>query len=252
MGRKKHGRADDTQMWIPKKPKIGGDVPLSHLAALMQYTWRMKLGQTGFKMLEQPPPQGTSTKWVVRAVIGEDEMGYGEGPTRDAAMNKAALVCLHLFDPVGKSLAANLGHPDPAAVAKLAKEIEEVKPEDIAAARGGSYAIASNPSIMPPGHAGLPPQLGGPMGGAPPGPMAPPPMGMYGYAPPPMPYGYPGMPPPMPMPGMPMPGMMPGMMPPRGFMPPGPPGWYRPSSVFLHFFIFFKDQHARRKALPIT
>mmetsp|Transcript_32256 Transcript_32256/g.64281 ORF Transcript_32256/g.64281 Transcript_32256/m.64281 type:complete len:363 (+) Transcript_32256:399-1487(+) len=201
----------------------------------MQYLGKMKLGQPSFRILQQPTAQSHTTKWVVRAQLGDDQMGYGEGESKDEAMDKAALVTLHLFDPVGKSLAANILHPDPAQLVQLAKDIENVKPEDIAAARGGGgggYGGAMNPSIMPPGSVGMgrgppPPQ----MQGFAPHPFA----GGYGAPPPPMPYGAYGAPPPMPygaypptmhapmggLPQPPMPAGMPGMLPRPGFAPPG-------------------------------
>ena len=178
--------------------------------------YKFKLGQTAFKMLEQPP---ASQKWVLRAVIGEDEMGYGEGSTREEAMDKASIVTLHLFDPVGKSLAANIVHPDAGQIAKLARDIEAVKPEDIAAARG---QMPMNPAILPPGAMPGMPMPGMPMPGMPYG--YPPPMYGAPYGAPPMyaPYGLPpgGMPPPY---GAPAPGPFgaPGPPPPRP--PPGLP-----------------------------
>ena len=226
------------------------DEPLSHLNALMQYISKMKLGQTAFKILQEPGQgQNGNNKWFVRAVIGDcDEMGFGEGETREAAMEKAAIVTLHLFDPIGKSLAANINHPDPGQLSKLARDIESVKPEDIIMARNQGPI---NPGILPaglqappvappqPGYGMMPaPPYGAPNGMVNPYGMAPlpgaypmPPYGQpvgmpspYGMAPPPGPYGYPygqpaaqGQPYGAPRPGVPPPA--PPAAPPPGGMP---------------------------------
>lgn len=247
MGKKKRQQqSEEIPMWIPKKPKVSRDEPLSHLSALMQYVYKFKLGQVAFQLLEQPP---ASQQWAVRAVIGEDKMGFGEGSTRDDAMNKASLVTLHLFDPLGKSLSANVTHPDEKELTKLASAIENVKPEEVMRARGhdlSSMHGGMNPSILPPGSVPRPPHPGAgappPPPGAyampqqpgimprppfpgmipPPGPYPPPP-GMGGYAPP---QGYGMMPPHSNYPPQPGYGGMP--PPPRGYVPPGayppPPG----------------------------
>lgn len=226
MGRK---RAQDVEssipIWIPKKPKTGRDDPMTPLNALMQYSSKFKLGQIKYQIIKQPP-NPENNKWTMRALIGEDEMGFGEGDTREAAMQKGALVTLHLFDPTGKSVCSNIIHYDSSQLDKLEKMIESVKPEDISRAKG----------TLPPAYTAPPPtliplhQFSGPPGPPGYGMMQPPPypgmmppyMSPYGMMPPPHgPPGY-GMHPP------PYPGMMP---PPYGFQPGMPqPGWAPPPS----------------------
>eukprot|EP00617_Octactis_speculum_P006215 CAMPEP_0185773968 /NCGR_PEP_ID=MMETSP1174-20130828/76125_1 /TAXON_ID=35687 /ORGANISM="Dictyocha speculum, Strain CCMP1381" /LENGTH=278 /DNA_ID=CAMNT_0028460919 /DNA_START=26 /DNA_END=858 /DNA_ORIENTATION=- len=243
MGKKKRGGLpQEIPLWIPKRPKVVANGPLTHLNALMQYINKFKLGQCAFKQVKKgtgmQPPLNT---WVMRAVIGEgDEMGQGTGESREDAIEKAALVTLHLFDPNGKSLAANISHPDPGQLTKLARDIENVKPEDVAASKQPIVKAlmlshlppgSAPPAVMIPQAPGMPPLLhapGAPPRGTPPGLQHPSSASMAGT---PGSFGSamarPSFAPPM-MPGMP-PGMSPGMgghpgypgMPPMGHMPMG-------------------------------
>ena len=104
-----------------QKPKVSYHEPLSHLNALLQYASNFKLGQIKFTILQD----GTHTgQWRLQAVIGEDAMSEGEGDTRDKAIEVASIMTLALFDPNGKSLAANISHPDSSQLTKLARDVE--------------------------------------------------------------------------------------------------------------------------------
>lgn len=81
----KNKRLDEEQgLWYPKKTKAEPGEPLGYLNTLLQYVTKLKLGQLGFKIIEQPPE---ADKWAMRAFIGMDEMGLGDSDSRDGAQN---------------------------------------------------------------------------------------------------------------------------------------------------------------------
>jgi hypothetical protein len=245
MGRKRNQEEESKiPIWVPKRPKMGRDDPMTPLNALMQYSSKFKLGQIKYQILHEPSK--TDNKWIMRTVVGEDEMGFGEGPTKDAAMEKGALVTLHLFDPTGKSVCGNIVHHDVIELNKLQNLIENVKPEEISRAKGEVAAAATDTAVAPPptliplhppqtpyGAYGMPPPGYPPM--MPSAPYGYPMMSPYGGHPhhQPPPYGHPHHHQPLPPHMMMMqqqqqsfPPMMP--PPPYGYQPQSlsqPPGW---------------------------
>ena len=126
MGRKRGGASNNSDkqaaVWIPKRPKVTHNEPLSHLSAIMQYTGKFKMGEVKFTILAD----GTSTgAWKVQTVINEEPMCEGEGDSRDKAIEEASISTLALLDPSGKSLDANVHHPDPSQLTKLQRAVEE-------------------------------------------------------------------------------------------------------------------------------
>lgn len=136
-------------------------------------------------------------------------LGTAQDKDKEKALDKAAKMTLHLFDPTGKS-------------AQIDGKPLTLNQNELAAA---PVALPPRPMM-----GGPPPPMAYP--GMPPRPMGMPPGGGY-FMPPP---GMPGMPPRPPFPGMP-PGMPPppmpgaGMPPFQGGMPPRPPPGLPPGAM---------------------
>jgi hypothetical protein len=143
-GKKKKGGAqvgidddDEADLWTPKKPKLrhqlkqdGMNVPsLTHLNALQQYVGKFKLGDAKFRVLEQPtatsiPGRSYGKQWRVQVVVGLDSWAFGEGLSRDAAVERASILTLNLFDPNATSIVAAVYHPNPRELQRLGWDIE--------------------------------------------------------------------------------------------------------------------------------
>ena len=213
MGKKKRQHANEIHeipIFHAKKAKIlMQDADLTALAALHKYCAKFKLGQVGYRQKRAEP-------YVITCVMDGQELGTAQHADKDTAMEKASLLTLHLLDPEGKSVCANLNHPDENELKRLAQHIANAKVDQakhIPLEYQTGAMAAAGPGAMPGGA--MPPMgFGGMM---PPGMM--PPMGAM--RPPMMPPGMPSMP----MPGMPPmpPGMPPGMRGAPPMMMPMPP-----------------------------
>jgi hypothetical protein len=204
MGKKKRGR-DDAQVIVHPSKKMrtpGQGFPCT--SALWEYCTKYKLGTFSFLQL-------TSHPFTFQCRMDGSVLGTAQDKDKDKALEKAAKMTLHLFDPTGKS-------------AQIDGKPLTLNPTDIAAV---PMPPAQSPGGQMGGYGGMPPR--GPMAGA-----MPPPNGYF------MPRGMPhGMPPPLmgggmpPRPpfGMPPPSMMGAPPPFHGGMSPRPPPGMPPGAM---------------------
>ena len=124
MGKKKRQHANEIHeipIFHAKKAKIlMQDADLTALAALHKYCAKFKLGQVGYRQKRAEP-------YVITCVMDGQELGTAQHADKDTAMEKASLLTLHLLDPEGKSVCANLNHPDENELKRLAQHIANAK-----------------------------------------------------------------------------------------------------------------------------
>lgn len=71
---------------------------------------RFKLGAPGFR-------EKGSNPFVITVVLNGSELGTAQHAQKESAMEKASLITLHLLDPDGKSIIANIHHSDEVSLA---------------------------------------------------------------------------------------------------------------------------------------
>ena len=107
MGKKKRPLgSEDSELVYAKKQKTiyAPDDGLSALAALHLYARKNKLGVPGFR--ERATPDPSQQAYVCTVVLDGAELASAQHPSgdRDACMEKAALLSLHLMDPEAHSI----------------------------------------------------------------------------------------------------------------------------------------------------
>ena len=115
MGKKKRPAGPaQIPLFYAKKRKLNEATQLTALVALHKYCAKFKLGQVGYRQKRAEP-------YVITCVMDGQELGTAQHADKDTAMEKASLLTLHVRDPEGKSVRANLNHPDENELKRLAQ-----------------------------------------------------------------------------------------------------------------------------------
>lgn len=139
MGRKKR-KSDQPSVPIfhIKKQKLAAETRLTAVVALHKYAQKFKLGQPGYREKVRCCGVGvtcsqTTVPFTISVVINGSELGTAQHGEREAAIEKASLVTLHLLDPDGKSIVANITHSNEAELKALCSQITNAKQDEIQA-----------------------------------------------------------------------------------------------------------------------
>mmetsp|Transcript_22746 Transcript_22746/g.29448 ORF Transcript_22746/g.29448 Transcript_22746/m.29448 type:complete len:307 (+) Transcript_22746:32-952(+) len=139
MGRKKK-RLNNGEPELPlvpiKKIRRNAETPLSAVLALQIYAGIFKLGQPSYR-------EKSTSPYTITIVMNGSELGTGQHGAKDAAIEKAALITLHLLDPEAKSIAANVQHHDEAELKALTLQIINARQDEI-------KSIVTRPSTIGP------------------------------------------------------------------------------------------------------
>jgi len=173
--KRKSGKASgepEIPVFFIKKQKLNQETRLTALVALHRYCGRFKLGPPGFR-------EKSTSPYTMTTVMNGAELGTAQHGDREAAIEKAALITLHLLDPEGKSIVANISHPNEAELKALCQHIINAKQDEIKALVPPKISALHNvgvgfpPQPVPPGGVGVPPGYPPPL--FPPGSIPPPP-----------------------------------------------------------------------------
>jgi len=150
-----------------KRQKLHMETSLTALVALHKYCGKFKLGPPGFREKSRSP-------YTITAVMNGAELGTGQHGDREQALEKAALVTLHLLDPEGKSIVANIAHHNEGELKALCQHIINAKQDDIKGSSLGGVGLANihKPPLLGP----LFPPVNNPFAFAQPGNYFPPPL----------------------------------------------------------------------------
>ncbi|KAJ8613373.1 hypothetical protein CTAYLR_002293 [Chrysophaeum taylorii] len=133
-----------------KKQRLNQETNLTALVALHKYAHKFKLGAPGFR-------EKGSNPFVITVVLNGSELGTAQHGEKEAAMEKACLITLHLLDPDGKSIVANIHHPNEAELKKLCLQITNAKQDEIRALAQSAAAAPLPTTASPPFSGGVPP-----------------------------------------------------------------------------------------------